>query len=275
MEVALRLLQTLPDAKLLAGGHSLLPMMKLRVISPPHLIDLGRIPELRGIREKGGALGIGSMTTHWTIESSALLRSKLPLLAETAASIGDVQVRNLGTIGGSLVHADPAADYPAAILALDAQMVTIGPRGARTIPSRDFFTGVLASAVGADEILTEIRIAVPPAGTGMAYLKFPHPASGFAVVGAAAVLRMRGGRCEQARIGVTGVGPTAYRAEAVERALSRQTLDAQTVASAAEHAADGIEANQDIFATAEYRSHLATVFVRRAVLKAVERAGGS
>ncbi len=275
VEEAVRLMATLPDAKVLAGGHSLLPMMKLRVVTPRHVIDLGRIPGLRGIREEQGRLVIGAMTTHWAIESSTLLRAKVPLLSETAASIGDVQVRNLGTIGGSLVHADPAADHPAAVLALEAEMVVIGPRGARTIPAREFFTGILASAVAADEILTELRIVVPRARTGMAYVKFPHPASGFAVVGVAAVMRVRRGRCEDARIGITGVGPTAYRAVGVERALVGSALDEQAIAGAAAHAADGIAPNEDLFASAEYRAHLARVITRRAVRAAVDRSGGS
>jgi carbon-monoxide dehydrogenase medium subunit len=176
VDEALRLLQQLPDAKVLAGGHSLLPMMKLRVVTPPHVIDLGRLRELRGIRRDGDRIVIGALTTHWEIESSDLLRRAVPLLADTAARVGDVQVRNAGTLGGSLVHADPAADPPAAILALEAEMVTRRSRGARTIRAAEFFTGMLASAVAPDEILTEIRVPVPPKGTGMVYLKFPHPA---------------------------------------------------------------------------------------------------
>jgi len=219
LDDALRLLQEVPEAKILAGGHSLLPMMKLRVISPRNLIDIGRIAALRGIREEGGGLVIGALTTHWMIESSPLIRARVPALADAAGRIGDVQVRNVGTIGGSLVHADPAADYPAVILAVDAEMVAVGPGGRRTIPAGQFFTGVMASAVRADEILTEIRLPRLPDGTGQAYLKFPHPASGFAVVGVAAVVRVQGTRCEDARVAVTGVGPTPYRATAVERLL--------------------------------------------------------
>ena len=273
VDEALRLLRSLPDAKLLAGGHSLLPMMKLRVVSPEHVIDIGRIQALCGVREDGPALVIGAMTTHWAIESSPLVRARAPLLADCASRIGDIQVRNVGTIGGSLVHADPAADYPAAVLAVEAEMTVVGAEGRRTIRARDFFTGVLSSAVRADEILTEIRVSALPPGTGQAYLKFPHPASGFAVVGVAAVVRLRGGRCEDARIGVTGVGPTAYRAEAVEKALVGTTLDDRTIAAAAEHAADGVEANEDLFATPDYRAHLARVFTKRAVRAALERSG--
>lgn len=274
VDEALALLQALPEARLLAGGHSLLPMMKLRVVSPGHLIDLGRVPGLRGIREAGDHLVIGAMTTHWALESSPVVRARAPLLAETAARIGDIQVRNVGTMGGSLVHADPAADYPAAVLALEAEMTAVGAAGQRTIPAGAFFTGVLSSAVQSGEILTEIRVPVVPPHTGTAYLKFPHPASGFAVVGVAAVVRVRGGRCEDVRIGVTGVGPTAYRAEGVEQALRGAAVDDRAVAEAAERAAEGVEANDDLFASAEYRAHLARVFTRRAVRAAVMRAGG-
>lgn len=274
LDAALHLLQQLPEAKLLAGGHSLLPMMKLRVVRPAHLIDLGRLRELRGIREDGGRVIIGALTTHWEIESSAILGARVPLLAETAARIGDVQVRNAGTLGGSLVHADPAADYPAAVLVLEAEMVACGPRGERIIAADKFFTGVLTSALGPDEILTELRVPVPPRGTGTAYLKFPHPASGFAVVGVAAWVRRRSSRFEEVRVGLTGVGPASYRARGVEQVLTGQPAGDDAIVGAAEHAADGIEANEDIFANAAYRSHLARVFTKRALREALERAGG-
>lgn len=272
---ALRLLKTLPDAKLVAGGHSLLPLMKFRLATPANLIDLGRIVGLRGIKEEKGQVVIGGMTTHWMIESSDLLRQKAPLLPETAGQIGDIQVRNMGTIGGSLAHADPAADYPAAVVALEAEMVAEGPHGRRAIAASDFFTGLYATALAPDEILVEVRVPVQPARTGTAYLKFPHPASGFAVVGVAALVTLDGkGRCERARVGVTGVAPVAYRARAVEDRLGGQAVDAGTIAAAAGLAADGVDANADIFASAEYRRHLAAVFARRAVQKALERATG-
>ena len=274
VDEALQLLQRLPDAKLLAGGHSLLPMMKLRVVSPPHVIDLSRLQELRGIREESGQIIIGALTTHWEIESSRLMRDRLPLFAETAARIGDVQVRNAGTVGGGLVHADPAADYPATVLVLEAEMVARGAKGPRVIPAGEFFTGVLTSAVAPDEVLTEVRVPIPPEGTGTAYLKFAHPASGFAVVGVAAWVRRRGGRFEEVRVSLTGVGPTAYRARGVEHALAGQADDEAAIAAASEHAADGVEANEDVFATGTYRSHLARVFTKRALRTALERAGG-
>ncbi len=270
---ALQLLQRLPDARLLAGGHSLLPMMKLRLVTPAHLIDLGRIGDLRYIREDGGAVAVGALATHWMVESSALVRQKAPVLAEAASRIGDVQVRNVGTVGGSLAHADPAADYPAAVLALEAELTAEGSTGSRTIPAAEFFTGMFTTALRPNEILVQVRVPALPAQTGGAYLKFAHPASGFAVVGVAAVVTLDGsGRCVRARIGITGVGPAAYRARAVEDALAGAVLDEKTVAAAAAVAAEGVDVNEDVFASAQYRRHLAQVLTRRAVLAATERA---
>lgn len=270
---ALQLLRSLPDAKLLAGGHSLLPMMKLRLTSPAHLIDLGRIKDLRYIKESGSSVAIGALTTHWTIESSPLVQQNLPSLAECARSIGDVQVRNVGTIGGSLAHTDPAADYPAAVLALNAELVAEGPGGRRTIAAGEFFTGLFSTALRPDEILIEVKVPVLPPRTGSAYLKFPHPASGFAVVGVAVVLTLDSkGRCEQARIGVTGVGPFAYRPQRTEDALRGAALDDKTIAAAADKAGDGVDMNEDIFASADYRRHLAQVFTKRAIKAALQRA---
>lgn len=270
---ALKLLAELPDAKLLAGGHSLLPLMKLRLASPAHLIDLGHVEELRRIRTEDGALVIGALATHWMLESSDLVRARAPLIAETASRVGDVQVRNLGTIGGSVAHADPAADYPAALLALEAEFVVEGARGRHAIPSRDFFTGVFSTALAAQEVLVEVRVPSQDARTGSAYLKFPHPASGFAVVGVAASVTLEGGRSAKTRIGITGVGPAAYRAQAVEDQLTGRILDATAIAAAAEKAAEGVDVNEDLFASAEYRAHLARVLTKRAVLLASERAG--
>lgn len=270
---ALQLLRSLPDAKLLAGGHSLLPMMKLRLTSPAHLIDLSRIKDLRYIKESGSSIAVGALTTHWTIESSPLVQQKFPVLAECARSIGDVQVRNVGTIGGSLAHTDPAADYPAAVLALNAELVAEGSGGRRTIAAGEFFTGMFSTALRPDEILVEVKVPVLPPRTGSAYLKFPHPASGFAVVGVAAVVTLDGkGRCEQARIGITGVGPFAYRPRRTEDALRGAALDDKTIAAVADKAGDGVDVNEDIFASAEYRRHLAGVFTKRAVKTALERA---
>jgi carbon-monoxide dehydrogenase medium subunit len=246
--------------------------MKLRLATPAHLIDLGRIGDLRYIREEGAAVAIGALATHWMVDSSPLVRQKAPVLAEAAGLIGDIQVRNLGTIGGSLVHADPAADYPAAVVALEAEIVAEGLGGRRTIKATEFFTGLFGTALQPTEILVQVTVPPLPARTGGAYLKFPHPASGFAVVGVAAVVTMdRQGRCERARIAITGVGPAAYRAAAVEEALAGAALDERTVAAAAQRAADGVEVNEDLFASADYRRHLAQVFARRAVLAAAQR----
>ena len=190
------------DAKLLAGGHSLVPMMKLRLAQPKHLIDLRKVPGLSGIKEDGGAIVLGAMTTHWQMESSPLLKSKCAILSETASIIGDPAVRNLGTIGGSIAHADPAADQPATLLALGAEMVCEGPKGRRTVKVDDWFQGLMATALHEDEILVEIRVPAWPAGTGGAYLKFPHPASRFAVVGVAAMVTLdKEGQVHQGRRG--------------------------------------------------------------------------
>lgn len=272
---ALRLLGTLPDAKLLAGGHSLLPLMKLRLVSPPHVIDLGRIAELRAIKAEKNGLAIGALVTHWMIESSDIIKARAPLLAQTAARIGDVQVRNLGTIGGSVAHADPASDYPAALLALEAELVAEGPSGRRTIPVGEFFTGLFSTALRSDEILLDVRIPDRPVRTGSAYLKFAHPASGFAVVGVAASVTLDAdGRCARAAIGITGVAPVAYRAAATEQMLAGRSLDVAAVEAAAAKAADGVDVNEDIFASADYRGHLARVFTRRAITQALSEVSG-
>ena len=264
---ALSLLGSREDAKILAGGHSLLPAMKLRMAAPALLIDLSRIAGMSYVREAGEEIHVGAMTTHAEVAASELLRVRCPLLAQTASHIGDVQVRNRGTIGGSLAHADPAADYPAAILALEAEIVVTGPKGERVIPAAQFFTGLFTTAVQANEILTEVRVAAT-SGSGVAYKKFAHPASGFAVVGVAAVVKAAGGKIESARVGITGVAHHAYRATAVEKALVGKT--ARDIAAAAEHAADGVEALSDTFASGEYRKHIACVYTRRGLEAALK-----
>jgi len=253
------------DAKVLAGGHSLIPAMKLRLARPTVVIDIARIANLSDIRESGGRIAIGALTTHRAVETSALLKSKCPLLCETAAVIGDVQVRNKGTIGGSLVHADPAADYPAAILALDAEIEVAGPRGRRTIRAADFFVDLLQTSLAADEILTEVRVSATP--RTVAYVKTEQKASGFALAGVAVVVGADG-----IRIGVTGVAPKAYRAAAAEQVLAGQSSpSAETIALAAARAADGVEPLNDIHASTEYRAHLARVNTGRALEKALAR----
>jgi len=252
------------DAKLLAGGHSLIPAMKLRLARPKVVIDIARIANLSYVREAGGQLAIGAMTTHADVAASALVKQKSPLLAETASLIGDVQVRNKGTIGGSLAHADPAADYPAAIIALDAEIDVAGPKGRRTIRATSFFVDLLQTVLEPSELITEVRVQTT--GASVAYVKTEQKASGFAIAGVAVVVQANG-----ARIGVTGVASHAYHAAAVEQALGSQRT-AEAIAQASLHAADGIEPLSDIHASSEYRSHLAQVNTRRALERAIARA---
>ena len=253
------------DAKLLAGGHSLIPAMKLRLAQPKVVIDIARIANLSYVREAGGMIAIGAMATHQELEGSKLLRGRSPLLAETAEHIGDQQVRNKGTIGGSLAHADPAADYPAAILALDAEIDLAGPRGRRTVKAGAFFVDLLQTAIAPDEILTEIR--VPVTGKTVAYVKTEQKASGFALAGAAVVIGADGGR-----VGITGIAAKAYRATAVEQALAGQAAPtAQAIALASAHAADNVVPLGDIHASPEYRAHLAQINTRRAIERALAR----
>src|SRR6185503_1509899 len=255
---ALRLLGEFgADAKLLAGGHSLIPLLKLRLAQPSHIIDISRIRDLSGIREEKEAIVIGALTTHYQIESNALLKSKCPLLVQTAEHVGDTQVRNKGTLGGSAAHADPASDYPAALFALEAQFVIQGPNGRRTLSADDFFVGMLTSALGPDEILTHIRIPSQPPNTGASYQKFAQKASGFAICGVAALITRQNGKCTRARIGITGVAQKAYRATNVEQALEGKIVSAQEIAAAAAKAADGVDTLGDIHASSDYRKELA------------------
>ena len=274
LDEAVRILSQHPDeAKVLAGGHSLIPAMKLRLATPQILVDLGRIKDLAYIREENGQICIGAMTTHYSLESSDRLREICPLLSECAAQIGDVQVRNKGTIGGSIAHSDPAGDWPAAIMALKAEIVVVGPGVERVIKADDFFVDMLTTALGADEILREIRIAVPSGSFGHSYLKVPQPASGFAVVGVAvALIRDKSGSCESASIGITGVASKVYRASAVEKSLIGNALDEQAIQEASSHATDGVSVNGDLYASDAYRSHLARVYTRRAIEAAAARA---
>jgi carbon-monoxide dehydrogenase medium subunit len=263
------------DAKLLAGGHSLIPMMKLRLAQPKHVIDLRKVPGLKGIKEDKGVIAIGALTTHWDVESSKLLRDKCPIVSETAAMIGDPAVRNLGTIGGSLAHADPAADMPATAIALGFEFVCEGAKGRRTVKVDDWFQGLMQTALREDEVLVEIRVPLPPAGTGGTYMKFPHPASRFAVVGVAAVVTLDGkGVCSKASVGITGAGTKAVRAKGVEAGLTGKNLDAAAIEAAAQKAAEGVDVQADLQGSVEYKSHLCRVFARRALEAAVKRARG-
>lgn len=276
LDEALRLLSRHGDeAKILAGGHSLLPMMKLRLALPRYVVDIGRLRGMDYIREENSKIAVGALVTHAQIAASALLREKCPLLPESAAVIGDMQVRNRGTIGGSLAHADPAADYPAAILALGAEMVVQSISGKRTIPAEKFFVDLLATGIRPGEILTEVRVPVRRDDEGSAYFKFHQPASGFAIVGAAARITMgKGVKIEDIALGMTGVGSKAYRATAVEKALSGKNVSEKLIAEACTKAAQGVDPLSDIFASADYRREMASVFARRAISSAIERATG-
>ncbi|HVA95339.1 MAG TPA: xanthine dehydrogenase family protein subunit M [Candidatus Dormibacteraeota bacterium] len=276
LDEALRLVDRHGDeAKIIAGGHSLLPLIKLRLAQPRYVIDIGRLHGMSYIREEGGQIAIGALTTHADVERSPLLRSKCPLLCETAASIGDVQVRNRGTIGGSLAHADPAADYPAAVLALDAGIVAASTSGTRTIAVTEFFVDMLTTALRPGEILSQIRVAPLTERTGTAYEKMHQPASGFAIVGAAARLKLGpGGKIEEAAVGITGLGPNAYRASGVESALLGKKASEKLFSEAANFASQGIDPLSDLHASAEYRREMAAVYVGRALGRAYARAQG-
>ncbi len=274
VDEAIALLQQYGDeAKILAGGHSLLPTMKLRLAQPAHLVDIGRIGGLSYIREDNGAVAVGAMTTYRTIELSDLLRSHFALLPEGTVMIGDQQVRNRGTIGGSIAHSDPAADTPGMVLALKADIVAQGPGGKRTIKADDFFMDLFATALRPDEVITEIRFAIPPARTGSAYSKLANKASHYAVAGCAAVVSLGGdGTCSAASVVITGASVKPTRASAVEAALLGKKLDEATVAAAASHAADGLELVEDIHGSKAYRAQMSCVMAKRAILKAAQRA---
>lgn len=254
------------DAKLLAGGHSLIPAMKLRLAQPKVVVDIGRLGDLRSISEGDGKITIGALTTHYEIESSDLLGRSCPLLPEVAGKIGDVQVRNKGTIGGSCVHADPAADWPAAMLALDAEFEIVGSHGSRTVAAADFFMDLLTSAVEPGEILKSIH--VPVTAKTVAYVRFTQKASGFAIAGVAAVLDKER---KIVAVAVTGVAAKAYRAAGVESSLRGVELSPVTIAAAAQKAADGVDPLSDIHASAEFRAHLARVHAKRALELAANR----
>ena len=258
-------------AKPLAGGMSLIPMMKLRLAAPEHLVDLGRIKDLNYIREQSGSLHLGATASHHEVESSALVRGKCPLLAETVSNIGDMQVRNMGTIGGSVAHADPAADYPAALQALEAKLVLKGSNAERTVAADDFFVDMFTTALEPGEIVREVIVPIDGDGTGTNYQKVVQPASGFAIVGIAARLRKSGGKLSMVRIGVTGLSNRAFRATAAEKALEGKAGSAAEIQAAAALVAQGIEANADLHASADYRKHLAVIYAAKALTAALSR----
>jgi len=264
-----------PQAKVLAGGHSLIPLIKLGLAEPKQLIDLRRIRQLRDIRSEDGGIVVGALATHRSIADHAAVSKTLTALAEAAAAVGDLQVRSRGTIGGSLAHADPAADEPAPTLAFDATIRVIGPKGRRDIPAREFFKGPFETGLAPNEIVIEVRFPALAGRSGSAYAKFAHPASGFAIVGVAAVATVRGdGTVERAAIAVTGAAASPFRATAAERAIVGTRGDANAVVAAAAKAADGVEAMSDLVASAEFRRHLVTVYARRALERAIEHARG-
>ena len=269
VEEAVGMLAADPEAKILAGGHSLIPAMKLRLAMPGMLVDLGQIESLRGITVNGGAT-IGAMTTYRELLDSEELAQAFPIIRTTAKVVGDPAVRNRGTLGGALAHSDPAADYTAVMLALGASVTVVGTNGERTIGADDLFVDLFTTSLEPEEILTTITI--PSAdGAGMAYHKHAHPASGYAVVGVAAVLKVENGTCSSARIAVTGATTIATRATAAEQALTGKPVDAQTIAAAAALASQGLELNGDVYASAEYRANLIRVLAKRAITEAAGR----
>ena len=274
LEEAVSLLAGDPDgAKVLAGGHSLIPAMKLRLAQPQLLIDIARIKSLAYIREEGDQILIGATTTHYQLESSDLLKNICPLLPACGGAIGDVQVRNKGTIGGSLAHSDPAGDWPAAALALGAELMLKGPDGERTVKADSFFVDLMTTDLKPGEILREIRIRKPSGRFGQAYQKVPHPASGYAVVGVAVHLGLNAdGSCAAAGVGVTGVSTKAFRAQVVESALAGATLDDAAITAAASKVCDGVNTTSDLYASGDYRRHLAQVHTRRAIQAALASA---
>lgn len=261
------------EGKLIAGGHSLLPVMKLRFSQPAHLIDIRRVPELAGIREEGGTLVIGATTTHAAVAASSVIRQRVPMLAEAAGRIADAQVRNMGTIGGSLAHADPGADLPAVTLALGAELRTVGRGGPRRIPVDDFFTGMFSSALASDEMLVEVRIPIPSERTGGAYEKYADPASGYALVGVAAMVTLRdGGAVERARVAITGYASHARRLTGVEAALTGKAVTPAELEAAAARAIDGLEPREANGGNAAHKANLVGVYTRRALVSAADRA---
>jgi len=259
------------EAKALAGGMSLIPLMKLRLAAPDRVVDLARIPGLNYIREDNGVLRIGATTTHYDVESSPLVRASCPLLAEAASNIGDIQVRNRGTIGGSVAHADPAADYPASLLALEARVVLVTAKSQRELPIADFFVDTFTTALEPGELIREVVVPLEDKSAGTSYQKVVQPASGFAIVGIAARVRKSGGSVTFARVGVTGLAGKPYRAINVERALEGTAGSPSDIQKAAAVVANGVEANSDLHGSAEYRKHLARVYTMRALAVASSR----
>lgn len=272
VQEAVSLLQQHEDAKLLAGGHSLIPAMKLRLAQPPTLIDIGRIPELKSISQTGNTVRIGALATHAALASSDVLKQSCAVLAEAAGQVGDQQVRNKGTIGGNLAHADPASDLPAAVLALGGSVHMTGPNGDRQVNLSDFFVDLLETSLGEDEILTAIEVNAVGSGSGSAYLKFEHPASGYAICGAAAVVTIENGTCTAASLCFNGVTAVPLNASAVANALVGKSLDDATINAAVDGNLSISDPMSDIHASGDYRIALAKVYGKRALKAARDRA---
>jgi len=256
------------SGKIIAGGQSLLPLLRMRLASPELLIDISEVDELIGVCEEGDSLIIGAATTHHEVATNALVAKFAPLLAETAKTVADPAIRHRGTFGGSLAHADPAADLPAAVLVLNAEMRVAGPKGRRTIPAGEFFTDYLTSSLAEDEILVSIAVKKATDGWGFHYEKFQRTAQAWGIVTVAAAVHVSGGKIVEARVGLGNMGSTPVRATAAEQALTGANADANSIAAAAELAAEGTHPTSDISAASDYRKHLARVLTKRAVAKA-------
>ncbi|MEO1652251.1 MAG: xanthine dehydrogenase family protein subunit M [Bacteroidota bacterium] len=266
VDEAIQMLQENEESKLLAGGHSLLPAMKLRLSRPEKLIDIARLSELKFIREEGNKIVIGAATTHQEIVESDLIGAKVPLLKMAGETIGDVQVRNVGTLGGSLAHADPAADWPASMLATEASIELKGANGNRVVAAADFFQGLFMTALEPNELIVAIHVPIPAPGTRAAYLKFVQPASRFAIVGCAVMATRNNGSFGEVKLAFTGVGEVAFRDAAVEQAINGKTAEVNAIQAAADQAAEGVDILSDHFASESYRKHLAKVYARKTLL---------
>ena len=262
------------EAKILSGGQSLLPLLKLRFAAPGHLVDIGRIPGLDYLREEGGFLKIGALVREAALETSPLVRSKYAILVDTAGVIADPIVRNLATVCGNLAHGDPANDHPATMLAVGAEVTAVGPKGQRTIPVKELFTGIFTTALDPTEVLSELRVPVPPPSSGGAYLKLERKVGDFATAGAAAFLVLGGGVIEHAGIGLTNLGPMPIKATLAEQFLRGKKPDTATFAEAARHAAAATSPSADRRGSVEYKKEMTRVLAVRAIKAALQRAGG-
>ena len=267
IEEAISLKGANDDSSLLAGGHSLIPAMKLRLSTPQKLIDISGLDQLKKISNNGSYISIGALCTHKQCAESDIIQSNCPALSDAASVIGDPHVRNKGTLGGVLAHSDPQADYPGVVLALNASIIVEGSEGERTIEAGDYFTGLWETALGEGEILTEVRIPTDNANANSCYLKFPQPASRYPYVGCAVAMSNSGGNCSDVRVGYSGVGEFAFRDSGVEDSIKGQTLNESSIASASAKAAEGRNVISDVFVSEEYRRAMAQVYTKRALTK--------